>query len=135
MLSLAPAARTLGWLGSTARAGSFCLFWEKTLSLLPTLTSVSGFNAQLGPAVSTATSKLRNPTSAKRRPFRIAPPLGSRPAGRSCTRAHRSGFVTTTGYAPRPRPPCPTLRPAVRRGRIGLYRQGRALDHHRKAIW
>src|SRR5215212_10506234 len=83
MLSLAPAARTLGWLGSTARAGSFCLFWEKTLSLLPTLTSVSGFNAQLGPAVSTATSKLRNPTSATRRPVRIAPPLGSGPVGRN----------------------------------------------------
>src|SRR4029453_19050742 len=88
MFSLAPAARMLGWLASTARAGSFCLFWEKILSLLPTLTSVSELNAHPGPAVTPATSKPRNPTRARRRPLRIAPPLGSRPAGPQCVLAH-----------------------------------------------
>ena len=41
MLSLAPAATTFGCAASMASAGSFCLFCENTLSLLPTLTSVS----------------------------------------------------------------------------------------------
>ena len=40
MLSLAPATRTLVWTGLTASPGSFCLFWENRLSLLPTVTSV-----------------------------------------------------------------------------------------------
>src|SRR5687768_3702065 len=40
MLSLAPAARIDGFTGLTARPGSFCLFWEKSVSLLPTVTSV-----------------------------------------------------------------------------------------------
>jgi hypothetical protein len=48
MLSLAPAARTRGSAGFTATAGSFCLFWEKMVSLLPTVTSVSGINADAG---------------------------------------------------------------------------------------
>ena len=41
MLSLAPAARIWGANGLTPTAGSFCLFWEKMVSLLPTVTSVS----------------------------------------------------------------------------------------------
>src|SRR5262245_9614312 len=41
MLSLAPAARTLGWAGSIAIAGSFCLLAENGLAGLPTLTRVS----------------------------------------------------------------------------------------------
>src|SRR5919106_6026569 len=40
MLSLAPAARMFGLTGLTARPGSFCLFCENRLSLLPTVTSV-----------------------------------------------------------------------------------------------
>ena len=40
MLSLAPAARIAGLTGFTARPGSFCLFWENSESLLPTVTSV-----------------------------------------------------------------------------------------------
>lgn len=41
MLSFAPATTTLGWFGSMATAGSFCLLWLKTESSLPTVTSVS----------------------------------------------------------------------------------------------
>ena len=41
MLSFAPAATSHGWAGSIATAGSFCLFCEKMLSLLPTVTSLS----------------------------------------------------------------------------------------------
>ena len=41
MLSFAPAATNHGWAGSIATAGSFCLFCEKMLSLLPTVTSLS----------------------------------------------------------------------------------------------
>ena len=41
MLSFAPAARTFGCDASTASAGSFCLFCEKTASLLATVTSRS----------------------------------------------------------------------------------------------
>ncbi len=41
MLSLAPAARMLGWAWSTATAGSFCLLAENGLEGLPTDTSVS----------------------------------------------------------------------------------------------
>src|SRR6185436_15057216 len=40
MLSLAPAARIDGLTGFRASPGSFCLFCEKRLSLLPTVTSV-----------------------------------------------------------------------------------------------
>ena len=40
MLSFAPAARIAGFTGFTARPGSFCLFWENSESLLPTVTSV-----------------------------------------------------------------------------------------------
>src|SRR3954454_5143377 len=41
MLSLAPAARTLGLNWLTASPGSFCLLCEKYRSSLPTVTSVS----------------------------------------------------------------------------------------------
>ena len=41
MLSLAPAANTVGLLGSTAIQGSFCLFCEKGVAGLPLATSVS----------------------------------------------------------------------------------------------
>jgi hypothetical protein len=66
MLSLAPAARIEGSSGLTATAGSFCLFWEKMVSLLPTVTSVSGINADAGPAASITTSDNSRPTSTAR---------------------------------------------------------------------
>src|SRR5207245_9872085 len=39
--SLLAATRTVGWLASTAIAGSFCLFCEKGVPLLPTDTRTS----------------------------------------------------------------------------------------------
>src|SRR4029450_4955095 len=75
MLSLAPAARIEGLTGWTATAGSFCLFWEKMVSLLPTVTSVSGINADAGPAASITTSDNSRPTSTARGLRRIGPPL------------------------------------------------------------
>ena len=41
MLSLAPATTTFGWFASIAIAGSFCLFCENGLGMLPTVTSES----------------------------------------------------------------------------------------------
>src|SRR5215213_10841169 len=75
MLSLAPAARIWGATGLTATAGSFCLFWEKMVSLLPTVTSVSGINADAGPAASITTSDNSSPTSTARGLRRMGPPL------------------------------------------------------------
>jgi hypothetical protein len=75
MLSLAPAARIWGLAGLTATAGSFCLFWEKMVSLLPTVTSVSGINAAAGPAASITTSDNSRPTSTARGLRRMGPPL------------------------------------------------------------
>src|SRR6266487_490837 len=77
MLSLAPATTTSGLAASIATAGSFCLFWEKMLSLLPTVTSVSAA-ATTGPAARTTTSTANSAAGATRRPCRIdAPPLGA----------------------------------------------------------
>src|SRR5919197_6071743 len=50
MLSFAPATRTFGCAASTARAGSFCLFWENGLVGLPAVTIASGLNAATVPA-------------------------------------------------------------------------------------
>ena len=75
MLSFAPAARIPGLAGLTATAGSFCLFWEKMVSLLPTVTSVSGINADAGPAASITTSDNSRPTSTARGLRRMGPPL------------------------------------------------------------
>src|SRR5580765_2504200 len=56
MLSFAPAARTSGCAASIARAGSFCLFCENGVALLPVVTSVSGSNASAnGTSTSAAT--------------------------------------------------------------------------------
>src|SRR5215216_6823270 len=77
MLSLAPATSTLGWLASTATAGSFCLFWENGLVGLPTVTSVSGLNAAAGPAAMANTVRAANMGRMMRRCIRTAiPPLG-----------------------------------------------------------
>src|SRR5215216_3569264 len=77
MLSLAPATSTLGWLASTATAGSFCLFWENGLVGLPTVTSVSGLNAAAGPAAMANTVRAANMGRMMRRCTRTAiPPLG-----------------------------------------------------------
>src|SRR4029453_17560038 len=75
MLSFAPAARIEGLTGLTATAGSFCLFWEKMVSLLPTVTSVSGINAAAGPAASITTSDNSRPTRTARGLRRMGPPL------------------------------------------------------------
>src|SRR5438477_4012208 len=52
MLSFAPATSTFGWFGSTASAGSFCLFCENGVVRLvvPTLTSVSATKASAAAA-------------------------------------------------------------------------------------
>src|SRR5438445_187246 len=62
--SLDPAASTVGWLASTARAGSFCLFCENGPVGLPTVTSVSGDPAlapsepAISPARATMTGRI-----------------------------------------------------------------------------
>jgi hypothetical protein len=63
--SFAPAARTFGWLASTATAGSFCLFWENGPAGLPLNTRVSAVAAAAGnpvlnskPAAMTTTAAL-----------------------------------------------------------------------------
>src|SRR3954452_23137696 len=63
MLSFAPAATMLGCIGSTATAGSFCLFAENGDGGLPTLTSVSppdwaDARTALGTVVSETASRL-----------------------------------------------------------------------------
>jgi hypothetical protein len=60
MLSFDPAARTLGWLASTASAGSFCLFAENGDAGLPTVTSVSGLNAPATPTITPTASDAAN---------------------------------------------------------------------------
>jgi hypothetical protein len=75
MLSLAPAARIRGPTGLTASAGSFCLFCEKIVSLLPTVTSVSGVNAYAGAAASAATSTASSAMSTTRGLLSMSPPL------------------------------------------------------------
>jgi hypothetical protein len=58
--SFEPAARIFGWFASTAKAGSFCLFCEKGLAGLPTLTSVSPGLAEAGSTVAKiATNAIR----------------------------------------------------------------------------
>src|SRR5262245_19172287 len=54
MLSLAPATTMFGFAGSTATAGSFCLFCEKGVGGLPTVTRVSGLNASALGTITTA---------------------------------------------------------------------------------
>jgi hypothetical protein len=51
------------------------LFWEKMVSLLPTVTSVSGINADAGPAASITTSDNSRPIRTARGLRRIGPPL------------------------------------------------------------
>jgi hypothetical protein len=106
MLSLEPAASTLGWLASIATAGSFCLFWEKGVDGLPTVTSVSGLNAAAGPMARTRAVTVANPTSAMRRDSCMAiPPLGSGPGlrpqfGRSRWRVSLPSTAERTAQAP-----------------------------------
>ncbi len=64
MLSLAPAARTVEWLGSTATAGSFCLFCENGLGGLPAFTRTSW--AAAGTASTATSPAVANVASAER---------------------------------------------------------------------
>jgi hypothetical protein len=75
MLSLAPAASTVGWLASTATVGSFCLFWEKGAVGLPTETSLSppGCAEAIAGAIIPTTSA-RKPATTACRPSRMAYP-------------------------------------------------------------
>src|SRR5512133_1416120 len=74
MLSLAPAAKMLGWAWSTATAGSFCLFWEKGLAGLPIDTRVSPpWVAEAATGMTTAATKATNPATMTCRPNRMAP--------------------------------------------------------------
>src|SRR5512140_1793033 len=65
--SLEPAARMLGWLASTARAGSFCLFCEKGVGGLPKETSVSGLKARAGATPTRVRSRTNANAKADRR--------------------------------------------------------------------
>ena len=56
MLSLEPAASTVGWLASIATAGSFCLFAENGELGLPTVTSVSALSAWALPIGATSSA-------------------------------------------------------------------------------
>jgi hypothetical protein len=76
MLSLAPAASTVGWLASIATAGSFCLLAENGAAGLPTVTSVSGLNASAVPA-GAATNAATATRSRTRKGFLMPPPLGA----------------------------------------------------------
>src|SRR5215213_8276279 len=81
MLSLAPAAKTLGWFWSTATAGSFCLFWEKGLVGLPTDTRVSPpWVAEATAGLTNPATKASSPPTMTCRPNRMAP-LPRGPAG------------------------------------------------------
>src|SRR6266511_1479946 len=60
MLSFDPAARTAGWLASTASAGSFCLFCENGVDGLPTETRVSGLSAKATPTIAPTASAAAN---------------------------------------------------------------------------
>src|SRR5829696_9073512 len=81
MLSLAPAAKTLGWFWSTATAGSFCLFWENGLVGLPTDTSVSPpWVAEATAGLTNPATKASSPATMTCRPNRMAPLLRG-PAG------------------------------------------------------
>ena len=62
---------TLGWLASTASAGSFCLFCENGEGGLPLLTSTSGFTAL---AVATAAMNNNSASNTTYGAFRIFPP-------------------------------------------------------------
>jgi hypothetical protein len=73
ILSLAPAASTVGCLASIATAGSFCLFCENGDVGLPTVTRVSGLSANAGPAGNTTTAATAAMDSAQT-DFRMPPP-------------------------------------------------------------
>src|SRR5712692_1820308 len=72
MLSFAPAARTLGWLASTASAGSFCLFCENGVDGLPAETRVSGLSARATPTMAPTASAAANRV-ATNVPHRLSP--------------------------------------------------------------
>src|SRR6266536_2278633 len=81
--SFEPAARMFGWFTSTASAGSFCLFCENGVGGLPTLTSVSGLNADAGRMVTASNANAASGNNTRRHrlymddaPF--APPGGDR---------------------------------------------------------
>jgi len=66
ILSLAPAASTVGCLASIAMAGSFCLFCENGDVGLPTVTRVSGLSAMACPAGNRTTAATATMDSAPR---------------------------------------------------------------------
>ena len=75
MLSLEPAASTVGWLASIATAGSFCLFAENGELGLPTVTSVSALSAWALPIGATS-SAATAPMTRTRNRVRMHPPFG-----------------------------------------------------------
>src|SRR5215213_1943756 len=103
MLSLAPAAKTLGWFWSTATAGSFCLFWEKGLVGLPTDTRVSPpWVAEATAGLTNPATKATNPATMTCRPNRMAP-LPRGPAGPPTSPPHtrRKRHIGGHSYAVR----------------------------------
>ena len=100
MLSLAPAARIDGLTGLTASPGSFCLFCEKSESLLPTVTSVeppgvSGA-AVANPWTRTVASAAR--VAAASLLVRMTLPDGEEID--SARRAERTPFAGRSGWSP-----------------------------------
>src|SRR5207245_5656734 len=64
--SLEPAARTVGWLASTAIAGSFCLFCGKGAAGLPLETSTSLDWARTGTAPAITATPIPSTSTARR---------------------------------------------------------------------
>src|SRR3990172_1723241 len=73
MLSLEPAATTFVWAGSIVTAGSFCLFCEKSVLVLPTDTSTSPTPAAAGIWIIAGTATRARP-SRMPRPFDLMTP-------------------------------------------------------------
>src|SRR5262245_38589568 len=121
-LSCAPAAMTFGWAGSTATPGSFCLFCENRLSLLPTVTSVEPPGViGTAPADTVGTSSAVAAASATpaRRVVRIDFP----PCVRGWMRRRHPGRANHTSGGDRP--PVPRHPSAEPRGRRFHYERVR----------
>src|ERR1700751_5503645 len=93
--SLAPAATRLGFAGSTATLGSFCLFCGDGLGGLPLVTSVSASApATLIPAIATATANAGTACLYTEPPFSVHALCGAAYYSRGRFDDGFGGFVT-----------------------------------------
>jgi hypothetical protein len=116
MLSFDPATRTFVWTGSTATAGSFCLFCENGASGLPTVTSVSPA-AHAGATVAATIAASARQTSPARMNGLMGHhlPFVDRPARPPTYAGMQTCLGQGTGEATQRGPPC---HPAARLGTI-----------------